>query len=171
MRNLNQVVDLAPAANAGVPQGPSVDTSIRPDLNVIFDNDTTGLRNLDVACPVWCKPEAVGTDYSPGLDNDPIAELTGSSRHSSRVFRFLAIFRPESTVSAVCSVLCATPIGASTALTITRAEHTLGRKRTVAAGGLNHVRTSRGPVEVIVCGVPRRPDAGNGWWRASRPGA
>ncbi len=58
--DVNLVIDLAPAPEDGVAQGAAIDIAVRPDLDVILDDDSSQVRKpLPFSPLVALVPESV----------------------------------------------------------------------------------------------------------------
>src|SRR6185369_8328564 len=76
VRNLNEVVDLGTGANPRRSHRRAIDGRIRPDFDVVFDDDVAVLRDLEMrAIRLPDKPETVGTDDGTVLHDHAMAKL------------------------------------------------------------------------------------------------
>ena len=75
VRNLDKIVDLCPPADDGFPEGGPVDRHIGADFHIVFQDDGSGLRDLDPSTlrPLG-KAEAVRADDRAALDDHPVAQ-------------------------------------------------------------------------------------------------
>src|SRR5690349_19284218 len=74
VRDLDEVVDLRPAADDGRPERGAVDGGVRADLDVVLEDDGADLRDLPVAVREREIPEAVAADDRAGMDDDAVAD-------------------------------------------------------------------------------------------------
>src|SRR3954463_2321791 len=83
MSNVDEIVDLRPAADAGFIERTAIDGCIRPNFYVSFDRQTAGLRKLLVmsSFSITHISEAVAPQNSPRMHDDPVA------KRSSRIHR------------------------------------------------------------------------------------
>src|SRR5947207_11349767 len=74
MTNLDEVVNLGPALNAGLAGRRPIDGGVRADLNVVFDDDLADLRNLQPASVfVFSEAESVAPEDCVIVNNDSFA--------------------------------------------------------------------------------------------------
>src|SRR5882724_9396827 len=67
--DLNEVVDLRALSDAGRADGRAVDRRVRADLDLVFENDRSGLRDrMNVTLLVRQVAEAVAADHRPRLE-------------------------------------------------------------------------------------------------------
>src|ERR1700689_4931313 len=71
---LHEVVDLGAFADDGITGRTAVDRCVGAYFYIVLDDDPAALRNLQVAGRRWKIAEAVLTDTSTGMDDDPIAD-------------------------------------------------------------------------------------------------
>ena len=73
--DLHEVVDLGAGLNARFADGGPIDRRVRADLDVVFDDDDAGLRNLLVrAVGAPDEAVAVGADHRAVLDDHAVAD-------------------------------------------------------------------------------------------------
>src|SRR3954463_10435840 len=76
MSNVDEIVDLRPAADAGFIERTAIDGCIRANFHVSFDHQTAGLRKLLVmsSCAITHISESVAPENSPGVHNDAVVD-------------------------------------------------------------------------------------------------
>src|SRR5665213_1639182 len=74
VRHLNQIVDHGAAADHRVRAGAAIDRGIGANLDIVADDDTAQLRDLDEALGIDGKPEAVLPDATAREQSDPRAD-------------------------------------------------------------------------------------------------
>src|ERR1700692_3075710 len=73
---MDQVVELGPARDAGLLEGPAVNRGVGSNLNVVLDDQRSLLWELSIF-PVGSiadVAEAVCSQYRPGVDHHPVTE-------------------------------------------------------------------------------------------------
>src|SRR5690242_20467427 len=70
---LDQVVDLGAFPDHGVAKSTTIDRGAGSDLDLVLNDNTPDLRDLDVAASSHDEPKAVLADLAPRMNNDPIA--------------------------------------------------------------------------------------------------
>src|SRR5581483_2390615 len=86
VRDVDEVVDLRSRADARLADGRAVDGRIRPDLDIVFDDDARFLRDLDVgAVIVGRKAVAVAADDDAVLQDDAVADRHAIADRALRV--------------------------------------------------------------------------------------
>src|SRR5439155_9424914 len=100
MADLDGVVDLGGAADACFTDRRTVDRGIRPDLNVVFDDDDSGLHNFVVAAIRLLRiPETVGADLCAILQDDIVSDPAVFADRTVRVR-----FKVVANASAACDM-------------------------------------------------------------------
>ena len=74
VRNLNQVVQFDPAANDRGLQRSAIDAGIRADFDIIFDDDSSHLRELDMTLAVTDETKSIRADHCAGMDDDAVSD-------------------------------------------------------------------------------------------------
>src|SRR6185437_554841 len=72
--DLDQVVDFGALADDGVANGATIDGCAGADFNIVLDDDTPDLRDLQMAGGTQQEAEAVLTDLAARMDGDAIAD-------------------------------------------------------------------------------------------------
>ncbi len=74
--DVNQVVELGPAADPGFFQGPAVNGGVGSDLHVVLNDQRALLGKLGVlpGRSIADVAEAIGPQHRPGVDHHPIAQ-------------------------------------------------------------------------------------------------
>ena len=72
--DLYQIINLAARADHGIGSGTAVDRRIGADLDIVADDDTAELRNLEMAFASHGVAEAILADPRAGVDRHPIAD-------------------------------------------------------------------------------------------------
>src|SRR5271156_6502952 len=74
--NVHEIVDLGPAADSCLRQSAAVDGSVCADLDVVFEDQSSLLRKLDVSAGggIAHISEAVTSEDRAGVDDDAVAD-------------------------------------------------------------------------------------------------
>ena len=85
--DVNEVVDFCAASNAGLGEGTAVDGGIGANLNVVFNDKGSLLRELRVGAGggIADVSEAIGAEHCTGVDDDTIAKSGAGVENSSRM--------------------------------------------------------------------------------------
>ena len=83
--DLDQVVDLGPAADDRLPEGGPVDGGIGADLDVVLDDDPTDLGDLPVRPAVEDVAEAIGAEHRARVHDHPLAQDHVLPQHHVRM--------------------------------------------------------------------------------------
>ena len=73
--NLHQVIDLGASTDPRRSQGTTINRGVTTNLNIIFENDASYLRELDLLTSSKHIPEAVAPNHRAGVNGDTVAEL------------------------------------------------------------------------------------------------
>lgn len=108
--DVNQVVDLRSAPDSGLIEGAPIDGRIRPNLHIIFNDQSSNLRKLLVMARLAIPhvTEAIAAQHSPGMRNDAIPQLGSRVNGDVRINLALAPncdSSPHSTASTNVAVL------------------------------------------------------------------
>ncbi len=84
---VNEVIDLCPAADAGLLESASVDGGVRADLHVVFNQQRPLLRELCVGAGLGVAhvAEAVGPEHRACVNDDAIAQRRSGIEHRPRI--------------------------------------------------------------------------------------
>ena len=74
--DVNQIVELGPAANPGFFERPAVDGGVGSHLNIVLNDQRTLLGKLGVlpGRAIADIAEAIGSQHRPGVDHHPVSE-------------------------------------------------------------------------------------------------
>ena len=75
MSDLTEIIDLGSFADDGVAQSAAVDLGARSDLDVVVNDDTPDLRDLDMLLAVGDVAEAVLADMTAGVNHHPVSDM------------------------------------------------------------------------------------------------
>src|SRR5215813_8252505 len=86
MSYLHKVVDFCSTADPGLADRPTVDGSVCPHFNIVFQNNDPGLDDFVVAAVILlCISEAVGSDLSAILKDHPVSDPAKLSHRDVRI--------------------------------------------------------------------------------------
>ena len=85
MRNLDLIVQFDAVTNHRVIQRPPINRRIGADFDVIANDYTTDLRNLDPVLSLAGKTKAITTDNCSSLNKDTLADHTMVTNHNVRI--------------------------------------------------------------------------------------
>src|SRR3954470_7075047 len=74
VRDVHEIVDLRAGANHGVVDAAAIDRRVRANLDVVFDDATTDVRNLVMAATAKNVTEAVGAKPRAGMHDYPLTD-------------------------------------------------------------------------------------------------
>src|SRR6185437_8132008 len=85
MPEVDEVVDLDAAADAGFLEGSTVDRGVRTNFDVVFEDQAALLRELEVFAGVTVAhvAESVGSEHGPGVDHDIVPKLGTGIDHNA----------------------------------------------------------------------------------------
>src|SRR5262245_27897636 len=75
VRYLNQVVEFSAASHDCGFQRAPIDTRIRPDLDVILDDDLSNLGKLYILFAVFDESKTIRADNGPRMNNDVVSDF------------------------------------------------------------------------------------------------
>jgi len=90
--NLHQIIDHRSRADYGIMAGASVNCRIGANIDVVTDNDTPELRDLDRAVPIGREAKSGLSDAHAGVQHDPGADQTVAQRYVGSDLTIVAEF-------------------------------------------------------------------------------
>ena len=69
MGHLHQIVDLATGADSRLAQQPTIHRAVGTDLDIVFENDSATVFELDVGIVMVRIPESIATHHYTGMKN------------------------------------------------------------------------------------------------------